>query len=122
MPVRLVQRSLGVRTTAKHNELQHRADTHCVIFVSSVSRFESRRNHQRFQRTSHRVAVRDRRTGDCIVDQTLRLQNLPKLFRVDDDATAVSKNNTVMIKFIEVFRNLLTRGTDKCGKQFVTKI
>ena len=55
-----------------------------------------------------RVAVRDRRTGDCIVDQTLRLQNLPKLFRVDDDATAVSKNNPIMIKFIEVFRNLLT--------------
>ena len=59
-----------------------------------------------------------------LVDQTLRhnFQNLLKLFRVDDDATAVSKNNPVMIKFIEVFRNLLTRGTDKTVKQLVTKI
>jgi hypothetical protein len=49
-----------------------------------------------------------------LVDQTLRhnFQNLLKLFRVDDDATAVSKNNPAMIKLIEVFRNLLTRGTD----------
>ena len=59
-----------------------------------------------------------------MVNQTLRynFQDLLKFFRVDDDATAGSKNNTVMIKFIEVFRNLLARGTDKIGKQFVTKI
>ena len=50
--------------------------------------------------------------------QTLRhhFQNFLQLFRVDDDATAGSKNNTVMIKFIEVFRNLLARGTDKTRK------
>ena len=46
--------------------------------------------------------------------------DLAKVFRVDNNTTPFPQNNLFAVEFIQIFGNLLTRGTNDVGERLVT--
>jgi hypothetical protein len=73
-------------------------------------------------RSSITKAHTNRRSSMTSEKRPLRsaLDDLAKVFRVDDDASPFPQNNILAVEFIQIFRDLLARGADDAGERLVT--
>ena len=75
-----------------------------------VSQFHSEGQHY-FSNTTGGAAIE--LSGPAVDDLT-------KFLKIDDEASPVSRYDIFPIEFIQIFRDLLTRGADEAGQRLVT--